>query len=206
LQVLLVQSTRQWHDIVTLDESWIYLFSEHDLMWITPGEIVVDRERHTIQSPKFMLTCHLVVWNPIGFHVPCSESPLEGAQIQCTILYYYINDILVAISDWRRQTRGTRPNKLWLRSDNARPYTAKMSRDYTSLNRMKQAPHRPIRQIWHSRTFSFLVPSKESWWNIALTLCLTFLFVFGLFWWKSRGRHWTQFFLNEWSDCKNACR
>jgi hypothetical protein len=23
------QSTRQWHDIVTLDESWIYLFSEH---------------------------------------------------------------------------------------------------------------------------------------------------------------------------------
>jgi hypothetical protein len=28
-QVLSVQSTRQWHDIVTLDESWIYLFSEH---------------------------------------------------------------------------------------------------------------------------------------------------------------------------------
>jgi hypothetical protein len=29
LQVLSVQSTRQSHDIVTLDESWIYLFSEH---------------------------------------------------------------------------------------------------------------------------------------------------------------------------------
>jgi hypothetical protein len=29
LQVLSVQSTRQWHGIVTLDESWIYLFSEH---------------------------------------------------------------------------------------------------------------------------------------------------------------------------------
>jgi hypothetical protein len=56
LQVLSVQSTRQWHDIVTLDESWIYLFSEYDLMWIAPGEIVVDRERHTVQSPKFMLT------------------------------------------------------------------------------------------------------------------------------------------------------
>jgi hypothetical protein len=26
LQVLLVQSTRQWHDNVTLNESWIYLF------------------------------------------------------------------------------------------------------------------------------------------------------------------------------------
>jgi hypothetical protein len=66
LQVLSVQSTRQWHDIVTLDESWIYLFSEYDLMWTDPGEIVFDRERHTVQSPKFMLT---VVWNPIGFHV-----------------------------------------------------------------------------------------------------------------------------------------
>jgi hypothetical protein len=109
LQVLSVQSTRQWHDIVTLDESWIYLFSEHDLMWTTSGEIVVDMERHPVQSPKFMLA---VVWNPIGFHVPCSESPPEGAQIQCTILYYYINDIMVAISDWRRQTGGTRPNKL----------------------------------------------------------------------------------------------
>jgi hypothetical protein len=48
---------------------FIYLFSEHDLMWTAPGEIVVDREWRTVQSPKFML---MVVWNPIGFHVPCS--------------------------------------------------------------------------------------------------------------------------------------
>jgi hypothetical protein len=48
LQVLSVQSTRQWHDTVTFDESWIYLFSEHDLMWTAPGEIVVDMERHTV--------------------------------------------------------------------------------------------------------------------------------------------------------------
>jgi hypothetical protein len=56
LQVLSVQSTRQWHDIVTLDELRIYLFSEHDLIWTAPGEIVVDRERHTVQSPRFLLT------------------------------------------------------------------------------------------------------------------------------------------------------
>jgi hypothetical protein len=87
LQILSVHSTRQWHDIVTLGKSWIYLFSEHDLMRTAPGEIVVDRERHTVQSPKFMLT---IVWNPIGFHVPCSESSPEGVQIQCTILYSII--------------------------------------------------------------------------------------------------------------------
>jgi hypothetical protein len=48
LQVFSVQSKRQWHDIVTLDESWIYWLSEHDLMWTAPGEIVFDRERHTV--------------------------------------------------------------------------------------------------------------------------------------------------------------
>jgi hypothetical protein len=47
---------------------------------------------------------------------------------------YYTNDILIAISDWRQQTGETQPNKLWVYSDNARPYTAKMSRDYIGLN------------------------------------------------------------------------
>jgi hypothetical protein len=93
LQVLSVQSTRQWHDIVTLDESWIYLFSEHDVMWTAPGEIVVDRERHTVQSPNFMLT---VMWNPIGFHV--LKALPKGRKFNAQ---YYINDILVVISDWR---------------------------------------------------------------------------------------------------------
>jgi hypothetical protein len=48
LQVISVQRTRQRHDMVTLDKSWIYLFSEHDLMCTAPGEIVVDRERRTV--------------------------------------------------------------------------------------------------------------------------------------------------------------
>jgi hypothetical protein len=97
LQVLSVQSTRQWYDIITLDESWIYLFSEHDLIWTAAGEIVVDRERHTIQLPKFMLT---VVWNPIEFHV--LKALPKGRKFNTQ---YYTNDIMVAISDWRWQTR-----------------------------------------------------------------------------------------------------
>jgi hypothetical protein len=40
LQVLSMQSTRQWHNIVTLDESWIYLFSEYDLMWTAPEKLL----------------------------------------------------------------------------------------------------------------------------------------------------------------------
>jgi hypothetical protein len=46
-------------------------------------------------------------------------------------------------------------------SDNARPHTAKMPMDYINLNRMKQAPHPPIRQIWHPRTFVLFGHVKE---------------------------------------------
>jgi hypothetical protein len=123
-------------------------------MWPAPGEIIVDRERHTVQSPKFMLT---VVWNPIGFYV--LKALPKGGKFNAQ---YYTTDILVAISDWRRQTGGTRPTKLWVHSDNVQPHTAKMSRDYIGLNRMKQAPHPPIRQIWHPQTFFFSATSKES--------------------------------------------
>jgi hypothetical protein len=93
LQVLSVQSTYQWHDIVTLDKSWINLFSEHGLMRTAPEEIVVDRKRRTVQSPKFMLT---VVWNPIGFHI--LKAFPKGRKFNAQ---YYTNVTLLAISDWR---------------------------------------------------------------------------------------------------------
>jgi hypothetical protein len=85
LQALSVQSTGQWHDIVTLDESWIDLFSKHDLMWTAAGEIAVDRERYAVQSPKFMLT---VVWNPIGFHVLKALSKGRKFNAQYYIILY----------------------------------------------------------------------------------------------------------------------
>jgi hypothetical protein len=154
LQVLSVESTRQWHDIVTWDESWIYLFSDHDLMWTASGELVVDRKWHTIQSPKFMLT---IMWNLIGFHG--LKALPKGRKFNAQ---YYTNDILVAFSDWRRQTGGTWPNKLWIHSDNARPHTAKMSRDYINLNRMKQAPHPPIRRFGTLGRFPFWLRPRKA--------------------------------------------
>jgi hypothetical protein len=165
LQVLSVQSTRQWDYIVALVELWIYVFSEQDLMWTAPGKIVVDKERHKVQSPKFMLT---VVWNPIGFHVPCSESHPEGTQIQCTILYYYI--IIQMISWSKSQIGGCRPGEhgrtscgyILIMLGHTPRNTAKMSRDYIGLNQMKQAPHPPIPQIWHPRPFPFWLRQRKS--------------------------------------------
>jgi hypothetical protein len=57
---------------------------EHDRMWTAPGEIVVDMERQTVQSAKFMLT---VVWNPIGFHV--LKASRRGANSMHDIILLY---------------------------------------------------------------------------------------------------------------------
>jgi hypothetical protein len=66
LKILHAQQKRLWHDIVTLDESWFYHSTDHERIWLAPGETLPDRERHAIQSPKFMLTR---VWGGPGFYV-----------------------------------------------------------------------------------------------------------------------------------------
>jgi hypothetical protein len=100
LQVRSVQSTRQWRDIVTMNESWIYLFNEHDLMWTAPEEIVINRERHTVQSLKFILT---VVENPIGFHV--LKALPKGHKFNAQ---YYI---IIQMISWSQSQIGGRPGK-----------------------------------------------------------------------------------------------
>jgi hypothetical protein len=123
----------QWHNTVTLDESWIYFSCEQDLMWIAPGEIVHDRERQIVQSTKLMLTN---VWNPSELHIV--KSLAEGGKFSAQ---YYMNTTFIAISDWRRLAGERSLKKLWVDPDNARPHNAKVSADFIALNRMKQAPH-----------------------------------------------------------------
>jgi hypothetical protein len=154
LRVFSVQMARQWHEIVALDESRIDLYCEHDLMCMAPGEIVPDRERQTVQSPKLMLT---IVWNPRGFHIvkAIPKSGKFSAQ-------YYTNNILIAISDWRRLAEEKSPNKIWVPAHNARSHNAKLSTDFIALNRMKQATHPPYSPDLALSNFFLLATSKEN--------------------------------------------
>jgi hypothetical protein len=43
LRSLSDQTAHQWHDIVTLRESWIYLYTEHEITWAPCGEPVPDQ-------------------------------------------------------------------------------------------------------------------------------------------------------------------
>jgi hypothetical protein len=51
LRMLKVQRDRPWHDIVTLDESWFYLSTDYEFVWLPRDTKISERERHTIQ-PK----------------------------------------------------------------------------------------------------------------------------------------------------------
>jgi hypothetical protein len=98
-------------------------------MCTRPGQIVPDREQYTILSPQFVTT---IGWNPSGFHVVKALPKWSKFNPD-----YSINNILVAISDWRRLTEGTRQNKFWIHADNARPHTTKVPSDYIARNEMK---------------------------------------------------------------------
>jgi histone-lysine N-methyltransferase SETMAR len=116
---------------------WFYLRSEHDLMWTAPGEIIPDRERYTIESPKFIVT---IICSARGFHVVKALPKWSKFNAQ-----YYTNNFLVAISDRRRLSVRTHQSKLWLwlHGDNARPHTAKVLTHYITRNEMKRARHLP---------------------------------------------------------------
>jgi hypothetical protein len=91
--MLEVQRDRAWHDIVTLDESWFYLSRDYEFVWLPRDEKVPEREQHTIQSKKFMLT---IVWNPRGFHL--IKVLEKGRKFNAG---YYIAEILESLSQWR---------------------------------------------------------------------------------------------------------
>jgi hypothetical protein len=82
LRMLEVQHDQAWHGIVILDKSWFYLSTDYEFVWPPRDEIVPERERHTIQSKKFMLT---IVWNPHG--VPFDQGSRKRWQVQSQLLY-----------------------------------------------------------------------------------------------------------------------
>jgi hypothetical protein len=81
------------HDIVTLDESWFYLSTYYEFVWLSRDEKVPEKEGHTTQSKKFMLT---IVSNPRGFHL---NKILEKGRM------FNIGDYIVRISEPLSQWR-----------------------------------------------------------------------------------------------------
>jgi hypothetical protein len=133
LRLLEQQKRRAWHDMITLDESWFYFRTDHELIWLAPGETIPERGRHTIQSPRMMVT---IAWNTNEFYV-LADLP-KGVKFSSTS---YTTEILPHILEWRRSHGTVSTRKLIVHADNARPHTARSSTDFLDANGMKKAPH-----------------------------------------------------------------
>jgi hypothetical protein len=98
LSILKSQKRRVWHNIVTLDESWLYFRIDHELISLQPSEEAPERERLAIQSEK---TALIIVQNPIRFHVVSvlgNGRKFKAAQ--------YMAELLWRLAEWRRNQVG----------------------------------------------------------------------------------------------------
>jgi hypothetical protein len=120
---------------VTLDESWFYISTDHEFIWLRPDEEIPKRERQTVQSEKVML---IIVWNPSGFHlirVLPKEFKFSAG--------HYVAQILGPLPGWHRIQVGRTNRKLTVHADNARPHTGKLTLVFMEQNVMKRAPSPP---------------------------------------------------------------
>jgi hypothetical protein len=98
---------------MTLDESWFYLWTKHEIVWLQAGQQPPDRVKHMIGDRKMMVT---IVWNPHGFHFV--DGLPKGQKFNAN---YYIDNILQPLLE----SRSTGPSSgLIIHADNARPHTA----------------------------------------------------------------------------------
>jgi hypothetical protein len=109
--MLEVQRDRAWHDILTLDESWFYLSTDYEFVRLPRDEKAPERERHIIQSKKFMLT---IVWNPRRFHL--IKILEKGRKFNAG---YDIAETFKPLSQWRSMEAAGNERKLLVHADNA---------------------------------------------------------------------------------------
>jgi transposase len=117
--------------LLTLNKSWFYLFTDHEIIWLRESEPPLKGKEHDSSTEK-MITIAL---NPHSFHVV--EALPKGETFNAI---YYIEHILQPTLEYRPKS-GLR--QLIIHVDNARRYTARKSRIFYKSNSLRIAPHPP---------------------------------------------------------------
>jgi histone-lysine N-methyltransferase SETMAR len=121
-----------WHFVVSLDESWFYLTTDLEQIWMIPEEEPPARSRRMIQDRKIMAT---VAWNPLGFHIV--KALPRGGSFDAE---YYCDNILAELFSIRPEADG---RKLGIHADNARAHPAQQSRAFCEENQLRLLAHPP---------------------------------------------------------------
>jgi transposase len=134
LIVLKHHQRKNWVHLVTGDQSWFYFKYIPNGMWTASHSSVLDYEKPSIQTEKYMFT---IFWNPHGFHV----IEMLDADVSFNA-HYMVNTILTKlISNLYVDGRVQGGTRLTIHMDNAKPHNAKVTIQFIEDNRMKRLPH-----------------------------------------------------------------
>jgi hypothetical protein len=136
-----------------LDESWFHYSTDHESIWLGPGEKVPEMTHVTISVSvqcKTLMVTIVCLWNPTGFH-GIHVLP-KGYKFNSS---YHQSEIFDLLSEWRSGQAGVAGGTLIVHADNACPHTGTptqqrqqqqhhiTSQQFMEENRMARAPHPP---------------------------------------------------------------
>jgi histone-lysine N-methyltransferase SETMAR len=122
----------EWQSIMTLDESWFYLWTSHETVCIQAGQQPPEMVKHMMGDRKMTMS---IVWNSQGFHLV--DAFPKGQKFNAN---YYIDRILQPLLESR--STGGGPG-LIIHADNARPHIARKTFKFCRENRLEMALHQP---------------------------------------------------------------
>jgi hypothetical protein len=119
-----------WQYVITVNESWFDLSTDHERIWLRGEEQPSERPRQTIQDTKMMVA---ITWNRLEFHV------LDALPKATTLNPddFRVN-ILTELLALRSQVDGRR---IVTHADSARPLTTPKWRAFCEENRLRLAVH-----------------------------------------------------------------
>jgi hypothetical protein len=90
---LRIQCDRVWHNLVTLDESWFYLTTDHEFIWLLEAGELSERERRTIQSKSSCSQSFGIRTGFIWLTFVQRGTNSTALIISLKFYYYYLNGI-----------------------------------------------------------------------------------------------------------------
>jgi len=135
LDILKLQRENDFRDIVTGDESWIFLDSKPKSVWLASDAALPVRVSQTIGAEKRML---IVFWGVQGIvykaWLPKNESITAS---------FFCDDVLPHLAEMFATKGENRRQFTYVHMDNARPHTAKATLEKMKVLKLKRTPQPP---------------------------------------------------------------
>jgi hypothetical protein len=122
--------------VFTGDESWFFLKTSTDLMWLPPGSSAPSCPRSTIASEKVMVS---IFWSGAGFRI-VDALPKGDHMTAQHMLERILQPLEQSIVD---QFRSIERHRVFIHMDNSRVHTAKIVKDFLSSSIFLELPHPP---------------------------------------------------------------